>query len=81
MGYLKGTPKILNMENTKYDFLKQKDGYFIRIQITKLHKHRQFALLYKLNDNGVCVVTNALGGDIVEIDKAGLDVLTTFHKT
>ena len=80
MGYLKGTPKILNMENTKYDFLKQKDGYFIRIQITKLHKHRQFPLLSKFNDNGVRVFTNDMDGEIVYIDKTGLEDLITFHK-
>ena len=80
MGYLKDTPTILNMENTKYDVLKQKDGYFIRIQITKLHKHRQFPLLSKLNDNGVRVFTNDMDGEIVYIDKTGLEDLITFHK-
>ena len=80
MGYLKGTPKILTAGNANYEFLKQKDGFFIRIQITKLHKHRQFPLLSKFNDNGVRVFTNDMEGEIVYIDKTGLEDLISFHK-
>ena len=36
-GFLKGLPKILS--DTSYEFLKQQDGYFVRIKIVKLNKH------------------------------------------
>ena len=36
-GFLEGKPKVLS--NTSYKFLKQQDGYFIRIEIIKLNKH------------------------------------------
>ena len=36
-GFLEGLPKVLT--NLYYEFLKQQDGYFIRVNIIKLHKH------------------------------------------
>ena len=55
-GYLKGKPKVL--KNLSYDFIKDQDGYFIRIKITKIGKDRQFPLLSKINDNGVRMFSN-----------------------
>lgn len=68
------------MEHTIYDVLTQKDGSFTRIPLTKLHTHGQFPLLSNINDNGVRVFINGMDGDIVCIDKAGLEDLSTFHK-
>lgn len=76
-GYLKGKPKIL--DNTSYNFLKGTDGYFVRIKILKLHKRRQFPLLSKFNDDGVRVFSNEMEGEIVYIDKTGLEDLIQFH--
>ena len=51
LGYLIGKPKILNQSQLNYKFLKNTDGYFIRIKITKVGKFRQFPLMSKYNDN------------------------------
>ena len=36
-GILEGKPK--GLRNTSYEFLKQQDGYFMRIETIKLNKH------------------------------------------
>ena len=45
-GSLEGKPKVLR--NASYEFLKQQDGYFIRI--IKLNKHIDFPLTSKINE-------------------------------
>ena len=50
-GFLEGKPKVLR--NTSYEFLKQQDGYFIRIKIIKLNKHLDFPLTSKINEEMV----------------------------
>ena len=39
LGYLKGTPKVLQQNMLNYDFLKKQDGYVIRVKILKLVKN------------------------------------------
>ena len=36
-GFLEDRHKLLNYKS--YEFLKQQDGYFVRVKITKLNKH------------------------------------------
>ena len=63
-GFLKGVPKILN--DTSYEFLKQQDGYFVRIKITKLNKHLDFPLTIKINEeSGVIDFTDDMDNEIV----------------
>ena len=58
-GFLKGLPKVLT--NNDYNFLKQQDGYFIRIKIIKLNKHLDFPLTSKINEEtGVRDFTNSI---------------------
>ena len=76
-GLLEGKPKVLR--NASYEFLKQQDGYFIRI--IKLNKHIDFPLTSKINEEtGVRDFINEMGNDIIYIDKVGLKALITFHE-
>ena len=50
LGYLKGTPKVLQQNMLNYDFLKKQDGYFIRVKILKVGRNLQFPLLSKINE-------------------------------
>ena len=47
-GFLEDKPKVI-LDKT-YEFLKQQDGYFVRIKIIKLSKHLDFPLTSKLNE-------------------------------
>ena len=77
-GYLKGLPKVLR--ETSYDFLRQQDGYFIRIKIIKLNKHLDFPLVSKISDKGVRTFTNDMENEIIYIDKVGLEDLIEFQE-
>ena len=48
---LEGQPKALR--NTSYEFLKQQDGYVVRIIIFKLNKQLYFPLTSTTNEHGV----------------------------
>ena len=77
-GFLDGKPNVLH--NTSYDFLKQQDGYFIRIRLIKLNTHLDFPLTSKINEQtGVIYFINDMEHDNVYIDKVGLEDLITFH--
>ena len=77
-GCLKGLPKVLN--NTRYDLLKQQNGYFVRTNIVKLNKHLDFPLTSKnYEETGVRDVTDDMDNGISYIDKVGLEDLITFH--
>ena len=70
-GFLKGTPKVLKILTKA--FLESVDGYFIRIEILSVGKHRQFPLLSKINEYGVRIFSNDMVGAIVFIDRVGLE--------
>ena len=77
LGFLIRLPKAL--QNLSYDFLKEQDGYFIRIKIIKLNKHLDFPLTSKINEDGVRDFTNDMSNEIIYIDRVGLEDLITFH--
>jgi hypothetical protein len=78
-GILQGLPKILN--NFNYDYLKNKDGFFIKIKILKVNKKRQFPLMSRINENtGVREFSNEQEGQYLYVDKTGLEDLINFHK-
>ena len=63
-GLLEGKPKVLR--NTSYEFVKQQDGYFIRIKIIKLNKYLYFPLTSKLNEEtGVRDFINEMDNDSI----------------
>ena len=78
LGFLMGLPKVL--QNTSYDFLKEQDGYFIRIKLIKLNKHLDFPLSSKINEDGIRNFTNDMSNESIYIDKVGLEDLITFHE-
>jgi len=69
-GLLEGKPNALH--DTSYEFLKQQDGYFIRIKIIKPNKHLCCPLTSTINEDGVIYFINDLENDIVYADKVGL---------
>ena len=78
-GFLKGLPNVLS--DTSYEFLKQQDGYFVRIKIIKLNMHLDFPFTSKLNEeNCVIYFINEMGNGIVCVDKVGLEELIEYHR-
>ena len=47
-GFLEDKPKVLIYRS--YEFLKQRDGYFVRTKIIKLNKYLDFPLTSKVNE-------------------------------
>ena len=78
-GFSKGLPKALS--DTSYEFLKQQDGYFVRIKIIKLNRHLGFPLSSKINEeSGVRELINEMDNGIICIAKVGLEELIEYHK-
>ena len=78
-GFLKGLPNVLS--DTSYEFLKQQDGYFVRINIIKLKKHVGFPLTSKLNEeSGVREFINEMDNGLIYIDRVGLEEIIEYHK-
>ena len=67
MDFLEGAPKALN--NLSYDFLKEQGCYFIRVKITKIHKHLEFPLTNKIDEGGVRNFTNNMDNEISYINR------------
>ena len=80
MGFLKGSPKILQSNQLNKEFLDDIDGYFIRIRILDVGTKREFPLLSKIDDNGVRLFTNDMENDIIYIDRYGLEDAIRFQK-
>ena len=79
LGYLMGLPKILPTYQVNCDFLQSVDGYFVKIKITKVGKHRQFPLLNKLSNDKVRQPNNSMVGEMVYVDKNTLEDLIEFQ--
>ena len=77
MGFLKGTPKILN--TTDYNVLKTYDGYFVEIDVTNVGIKRDFPLLTRKEENGNREFNNDIRGRIL-VDKTQLEDLIEFQK-
>jgi hypothetical protein len=78
MAFLKGEPMILD-KNISYDILKEYDGYFVEINITKIGKKYKFPLLSRITKDGVRNFSNNLTGKHF-VDKFTLEDLINFHK-
>jgi len=57
-GYLKGKPKVL--KDLSYEFLKNCDGYFVQVIITKCKTKCSFSLMSDKNDDNIRVYDNEL---------------------
>ena len=78
MSILKGKPQILP-DNVKYEDLQKYDGYFVKINVTAVNKHRHFPLLTRKNDDGIREFKNDLLG-VHYVDKCTLEDLIEFQK-
>jgi hypothetical protein len=77
-GYLKGKPKVLN--TCDYDIIKNYDGYFIEIKITKVGINRTFSLMSELNKDGIRMFHNDMVGKILHVDKTTLEDYIKFQE-
>ena len=78
-GLLKGLPNVLS--DTSFEFLKQQDGYFVRLKIIKFNRRLDFPLPSELNEeSGVREFINEMDNGITYIDKVGLEELIEYHK-
>jgi hypothetical protein len=80
MGFLKGVPKkLVNKKSLSYDFLKEKDGYFVEIKIKKVGVKRDFPLLSYIDENGVRKWTNDMVGKTMYVNKISLEDAIEFQ--
>lgn len=70
-GFLLGKPKVL--KRLTYDFLKQQDGYFVKIKINAVHKPRHFSLISSMSEAGVRVFDNDAVGKEFYVDRTTLE--------
>jgi hypothetical protein len=77
MGFLKGKVKVI--EDKNYDIIKNYDGYFIKINITKVGKDRHFPLINKIDDSSIRQFKNELIG-IHKVDKVTLEDLIKYQQ-
>ena len=76
IGFLKGKAKVI--VNTKYENIKQYDGYYVEVDIINIRKHRAFPLISKVNKQGIRDFKNDIKG-IVYLDKTSLEDAIKFH--
>lgn len=79
MGFLLGIPKALMKRELCYEWLKERDGYFIEIEITDIGIHREFPLMSYIDDNGVRKWTNDMIGKKMYVNKITLEDLIEFQ--
>tara|TARA_R110002096_G_scaffold356067_2_gene549289 strand:- start:5431 stop:8880 length:3450 start_codon:yes stop_codon:yes gene_type:complete len=78
-GLLKGKPKVL--KNLNYDFLKNQDGYFIKIQVIENGADLDFSLMSYIDDkSGVRNFTNDMKNKFMYVDKTTLEDLITYQE-
>ena len=84
-GYPKGSAKgiqqaLLNDQQALKLFLKDKDMYYLRVRITKVSKHYATPLISYINEKGTrCWDDTEAVGQIIYMDKIGLEGMQTFH--
>lgn len=78
MGYLKGTPNVLD-PHTTMKHLNKMDGYFVRIKITDIGTNLHFPLIKYKDENGTLQYENKVGVEMY-VDKVGLEDLIKFQR-
>jgi len=77
-GFLKGTPKRITSK--RYEDIKDYDGYFVKVKITKVGKDRPIPVLnYDDKENGTKNWSNDLVGKFCFLDKTGLEDAIKFQ--
>ena len=76
-GVLKGLP--IKFGKVDYNYIKDKDGYFIEINIKKINKKLHFPIISKVDDkNKIRNFDNNITG-IIFVDKVSLEELIKYH--
>ena len=79
-GFLKGVPKVIPDDSLTYEFIKQKDGYFIDVEFnTDVKINRHFPLLSCKNEHGIRNFTNNIKNEIFTVDNYTLEDVIEFH--
>jgi len=76
-GVLQGKPKVI--EDKSYGFLQECDGYFVKIKITNVGKHRDFPLMSYYKKDGVRCFTNKMVNRELYVDRVALEDLIEFQ--
>jgi hypothetical protein len=76
-GFLKGVPKVI--KDLDFQSIKNYDGYFVDILITKIGIHRDFPLASFKTEEGIRDFTNDLIGKEIRVDKTSLEDLIEFQ--
>ena len=75
--FLEDKHKVLN--HKPYEVLTKQDVYFIRVKVTKLNKHLDFLLTYKMNEVGVIDFIHDMENESIYIGKVGLGEMIEHH--
>ena len=77
-GFLRGLPKRITTKN--YDDIKHYDGYFLKLVITKVGKHRPFpTMCYTDSKDKIKNWSNEMVGRVCFLDKYGLEDAIEFQ--
>jgi len=79
-GFLQGLPKVIKKDNLNYDYIKNKDGYFVKILIKSIGINRHFPLGSEISDDGTRNFTNDLINKYQYVDNYALEDLIEFQK-
>ena len=75
-GFLKGKPKII----TDWDHCKEyADGYFVCVRVKSITKTYKFPCVSLMTDNGIRNFTNDLVGEVLYLDKVGMEDFVSYH--
>ena len=76
-GFLKGKPKVIR--NLDWEWVRNQDGYFVDIKVTKIEKDRDFPILSIKNEEGIRVFTNDVIGKTFRVDKITVEDAIEFQ--
>ena len=80
-GFLKGKPKVLKPHECNHNFLKQQDGFFIKVKITDVKKKYHIPCMSFVDQkSGIRNWTNEMVGKISYIDKTTLEDWIKYQK-
>ena len=86
-GYLKGTPKVIDKDNLKYnitdlnyDTIKNYDSYYVEIIIEKVNKKLKKPIMSKISKAGIRKFTNEMENEKMYCDKTTLEEIIKYHQ-
>ena len=81
-GFLKGKPKVIGKDGMYgWEWVKNSaDGYFVCVRIKSIKKHYKFPCVSVMTEKGIRNFTNDLEGQIVYLDKVGMEDFLKYHE-